>query len=121
MRAAAAALAREGAAALAQAQNSNSPAKLHMGLGHDAGDGYVLGIRDRIPAAKSAAADLVNLSMAKPAAIEFSTETRRTSAAGTASAGKIEINSANMQVRQDSDIRKISSQLAQYIASATYM
>ena len=122
VREAAAALAREGASALAQAQNSNSPAKLHMGLGHDAGDGYVLGIRDRIPAAKSAAADLVNLSMAKPAAIDISAETRRTAAGGAmASSGKIEINIANMQVRQESDIRRISSQLAQYIASANYM
>lgn len=123
VRAAAAALARAGSVSVAKTQDSNSPSKVYAGLGHDAGDGYVLGIRDRIPDARSAAADLVSLSMAQPAAIEFSAQARRTAAAGTTagSGAKIEINIANMQVRQESDIRKISSQLAQYIASANYL
>ena len=129
VREAAAALAREGASALAQAQDSHSPAKLHMGLGRSAGDGYALGIRDRIPEARSAAADLVRLSMvqsqripapaaARPAgAAEGARSAQGLSAVGGAT---VNLHIDTVHVSDESDVRRYANLLGTYLNDRNY-
>lgn len=55
-----------GAAALASTRSSiesNSPAKKTIDIGHDYGDGYVIGIKDRENDVKRAAGELGNASL----------------------------------------------------------
>ena len=129
VREAAAALAREGASALAQAQDSHGPAKLHMGLGRSAGDGYALGIRDRIPEARSAAADLVRLSMvqsqripapaaARPAgAAEGARSAQGLSAVGGAT---VNLHIDTVHVSDESDVRRYANLLGTYLNDRNY-
>lgn len=129
VREAAAALAREGASALAQAQDSHSPAKLHMGLGRSAGDGYALGIRDRIPEARSAAADLVRLSMVQPQRISAPAAARPAGAAEGAwsaqglSAGggaTVNLHIDTVHVGDESDVRRYANLLGTYLNDRNY-
>lgn len=129
VREAAAALAREGASALAQAQDSHSPAKLHMGLGRNAGDGYALGIRDRIPEARSAAADLVRLSMVQPQSIPAPAAARPAGAAEGAwsaqglSAGggaTVNLHIDTVHVGDESDVRRYANLLGTYLNDRNY-
>lgn len=129
VREAAAALAREGASALAQAQDSHSPAKLHMGLGRSAGDGYALGIRDRIPEARSAAADLVRLSMVQPQSIPAPAVARPAGAAegawsaqGLSAVGGATVNLHidTVHVSDESDVRRYANLLGTYLNDRNY-
>lgn len=129
VREAAAALAREGASALAQAQDSHSPAKLHMGLGRSAGDGYALGIRDRIPEARSAAADLVRLSMVQSQRISAPAAARPAGAAegawsaqGLSAVGGATVNLHidTVHVSDESDVRRYANLLGTYLNDRNY-